>query len=29
MGIFTAYGKQNQSPEKLEELYRFGKGLPG
>ena len=29
MGIFTAYGKQNQSPEKQEELYRFGKGLPG
>ena len=29
MGIFTAYGKQNQSPEKLEELYCFGKGLPG
>ncbi len=29
MGIFTAYGRQNQSPEKLEELYCFGKGLPG
>ena len=29
MGIFTAYGRQNQSPEKLEELFRFGKGLPG
>ena len=29
MGIFTAYGKQSQSPEKLEELYRFGKGLLG
>lgn len=27
MGIFTAYGSQNQSPEKLEELYRFGKSL--
>lgn len=27
MGIFTAYDAQNQSPEKLEELYRFGKSL--
>lgn len=27
MGLFTAYGKQNQSPEKLEELYQFGKSL--
>ena len=27
MGIFTAYGRQNQSPEKLEELYNFGKSL--
>lgn len=27
MGIFTAYGEQNQSPEKLEELYQFGKSL--
>lgn len=25
MGIYSAYGKQNQSPEKLEELYQFGK----
>ena len=28
MGIFTAYGKENRAPEKLEELYRFGKSLP-
>ncbi len=27
MGIFTAFGKQNKSPEKLDELYRFGKSL--
>lgn len=27
MGIFTAYDEQNQSPEKLEELYQFGKSL--
>lgn len=27
MGIFTAYDKQNKSPEKLEELYQFGKSL--
>ena len=27
MGIFTAYNEQNQSPEKLEELYQFGKSL--
>lgn len=27
MGIFTAYGEQNQSSEKLEGLYRFGKSL--
>lgn len=27
MGIFTACDKQNQSPEKLEELYQFGKRL--
>ena len=27
MGIFTAYDVQNQSPEKLEELYQFGKSL--
>ncbi|MBE6994166.1 MAG: flavodoxin family protein [Ruminococcaceae bacterium] len=26
-GIFTANGKQNKSPEKHEELYRFGKSL--
>ena len=24
MGIFTAFGKQNKSPEKLEELRQFG-----
>ena len=28
MGICTAYGKENGSPEKLDELYRFGKSLP-
>ena len=28
MGIFTAYDQQNQSPEKLEELYQFGRSLP-
>lgn len=27
MGIFTAHGKENGSPEKLEELYQFGKSL--
>lgn len=27
MGIFTAYGEQNKSEEKLRELYEFGKGL--
>ena len=27
MGIFIAYDEQNQSPEKLEELYQFGKSL--
>jgi len=27
MGIFTAYGKQNKSEEKLEELKAFGKSL--
>ena len=27
MGIFTAYDQQNQSPEKLEELYQFGRSL--
>ena len=27
MGIFTAYGKQNKSEEKLEELRAFGHGL--
>ena len=27
MGIFTAFDRQNKSPEKLEELYQFGKGL--
>lgn len=27
MGIFTAYDEQNQSPEKVEELYQFGKSL--
>lgn len=27
MGIFTAYDKQNGSPEKLEELYQFGKSI--
>lgn len=27
MGIFTACDRQNKSPEKLEELYQFGKGL--
>ena len=24
MGMFTAYGKENGSPEKLQELYNFG-----
>src|SRR5699024_3229069 len=28
MGIYTAYDKENGSPEKLDELYRFGKSLP-
>ena len=27
MGIYSAYGKQNKSVEKLEELYQFGKSL--
>lgn len=27
MGIFTAYGKQNKSEEKLQELKAFGKSL--
>ena len=27
MGIYTAFDKQNKSPEKLEALYRFGKNL--
>lgn len=27
MGIFTAYGKQNKSKEKLEELRKFGRSL--
>ena len=27
MGMFTAHGKENGSPEKLEELYQFGKSL--
>lgn len=27
MGIYSAYDKQNKSPEKLEELYQFGKSL--
>lgn len=27
MGIFTVYDEQNQSPEKLEELYQSGKSL--
>ena len=27
MGIFTAFGEQNQSEEKIKELYEFGKGL--
>lgn len=27
MGMFTAHGKENSSPEKLEELYQFGKSL--
>ena len=27
MGIYTAYDDQNQSIEKLEELYQFGKNL--
>lgn len=27
MGIYSAYGKENGSPEKLDELYRFGKSL--
>lgn len=28
MGIYTAFDKQNQSLEKLEELYQFGQSLP-
>lgn len=27
MGIYSAYDKQNKFPEKLEELYQFGKSL--
>jgi len=27
MGIFSAFGKENQSEEKLEELRAFGRGL--
>ena len=27
MGIYTAYDQQNQSPEKMEELYQFGRSL--
>lgn len=27
MGIFSAYGEQNKSEEKLKELWDFGKGL--
>ena len=27
MGIYSAYGKQNKSPEKLEDLREFGKKL--
>ncbi|MCH4184154.1 MAG: flavodoxin family protein [Eggerthellaceae bacterium] len=27
MGIFTAYGSQNKSPRKLQELYNFGRSL--
>ena len=27
MGIFTAYGDQNKSPEKLEEIREFGRNL--
>ncbi len=27
MGIFTSYGKQNKSAEKLEQLYQCGKNL--
>lgn len=27
MGVFTAYDEQNQSPEKMQELRDFGKGL--
>lgn len=27
MGIFAAFGEQNQSEEKMKELYEFGKGL--
>ena len=29
MGIFSAYGKQNQSEEKLNELREFGRSLKG
>ena len=28
MGIFTAYDKENGVPEKLKQLYQFGKSLP-
>lgn len=27
LGVFTAYGEQNKSTEKLDELYRFGRSL--
>ena len=28
MGMFSAYGKQNNSPDKLNELREFGRSLP-
>lgn len=27
LGVYTAYGSQNKSKEKIEELYQFGKSL--
>lgn len=27
LGVFTAYGEQNKSAEKLDELYQFGRSL--
>ena len=27
MGVFTAWGEENRSPEKMEELRTFGKSI--